>query len=51
MHQFIPDKVVVIVTTQFASNREASALQSLREQKRALAVKPNDLDQVAAAVP
>ena len=31
--------------------QEASALQSLREQARALAVMPNDLDQVTAAAP
>jgi len=31
--------------------QEASALQSLREQACALAVMPNDLDQVTAAAP
>ena len=31
--------------------QKATALQSLREQTRALAVMPNDLDQVAAAAP
>jgi hypothetical protein len=31
--------------------QKAAALQSLREQARALAIMPNDLDQITAAAP